>query len=159
MSDNGRPFTSDMWEQFIEDMAPEGNADVEAWKTQRMLEASQIRATVPNSVMQAMTNPPPPIEDGEVVMVVHRRTGIERYATHHSMPQGIVLREIVTDATGYVHSTGRNLEYSKQKSITRVAMWTAANKHYVQAYRGDEEHEPLRRKGQQSSARPAKRTR
>ena len=50
MSDNGRPFTPDMWKQFIEDMAPEGNADVEAWKTQRMREASQIRATVPNSV-------------------------------------------------------------------------------------------------------------
>ena len=143
-------YTRDNWAHWFEEHAPFDSDDEEdekdEWITARELDLPNIRPAIPREVRDAISSQPEPIKEGEIVHARDERNGAEIFAKHHTTADGTdVLLELFLDTSRYPHETGRQIRHRRSITITRAALWTAMNKHYVRPYAGDEDDTPEER--------------
>ena len=130
-------FDIHQWAQYTRDTAPNKPTH---WRRHRLRDITTIKRSVPRTVRHALLRPPPPLEDDEVVLIAHSQPAEQSYALHKTTPQGSMYRLVELDTSGYPHETGTTVTHALVSTVTRVAIWKALNKHYIDPYRGDEEH-------------------
>lgn len=69
MASSGQPFTGGQWKRFIRAC----NMPLQ-WEQDRRQNMTDIRRSVPSDVMDALKQPPPPIQEGEIVYIKHAAT-------------------------------------------------------------------------------------
>jgi hypothetical protein len=123
MSAAGQPFTFPQWRSFVD-----ACAKTDEWKRARLRNIKDVRRSVPDSIKQAMQQPPPPLEEDEIVSVKHAVTDKWVYARCKLDPHGDTYHEVKTDTSGYPHDTGNVLTQTDVSDITRVAIWRSLHR-------------------------------